>query len=113
MMKHTLLLTLLSPVGLGAVLTQTKNGKSTRVIAYANKTLTDTEKRYCQTEKEALSLVWAIERFHIYLFGKHFFLLTDHKPLQTIFGPRSKPSARRTVGATIAELQLYGCSRSW
>ncbi|MCG8113621.1 MAG: RNase H-like domain-containing protein, partial [Candidatus Thiodiazotropha taylori] len=78
-----------SPVGLGAVLTQ-KQGDDYRVISYASRSLTDTEKRYSQTEKEALSLVWACERFHVYLYGTNFELLTDHKPLETIFAPRSR-----------------------
>lgn len=43
-----------SPAGLGAVLIQF-NGKGPRVIAYGNKSLSDCEKRYCQTEKEALA----------------------------------------------------------
>lgn len=96
-----------SPVGLGAVITQSQGGKS-RIISYANKTLTDVEKRYCQTEKEALAIVWAVERFNIYLFGKHFFLLTDHKPLLAIFGPRSKPSAR--IERWVLRLQSYNYS---
>ena len=55
-----------SPVGLGAVLTQThKDGP--RVISYASRSLTETEKRYSQTEKEALALVWACEKFHQYV----------------------------------------------
>ena len=45
-----------SRFGLGSVLMQ--NGK---VIAYASRALTDVEKRYSQTEKEALSIVWACE----------------------------------------------------
>lgn len=96
-----------SPVGLGAVIVQSNGGKS-RIIAYANKTLTEVEKRYCQTEKEALAIVWAVERFHIYLFGKHFYLLTDHKPLQAIFGPRSRPSAR--IERWVLRLQSYDYS---
>lgn len=83
-----------SPVGLGAVLVQfDKEGP--RIIAYGNKSLTDVEKRYCQTEKEALAIVWAVEHFKMYLYGKDTFeLITDHKPLETIFGPRSRPCAR-------------------
>lgn len=82
-----------SPVGLGAVLVQFDT-HGPRIIAFANKSLTDVEKRYCQTEKEALALVWAIEHFKMYLFGKKFELVTDHKPLEVIFGPKSKPCAR-------------------
>ena len=49
-----------SPVGLGAVLTQKqKNGP--RVICYASRSLTDTERRYLQTEKEVLVLIWTCE----------------------------------------------------
>ena len=68
-----------SPDGLGAVLVQQQNGEQ-RIISYA-RTLTDVEKRYSQTEKEALALVWACERFSIYLIGIDFELITDHKPL--------------------------------
>ena len=52
------------------------------------------ERRYSQTEKEALALVWACERFNIYVYGRKFELQTDHKPLECIFGRLSKPSAR-------------------
>ena len=42
------------------------------------------EKRYCQTEKEALAVVCAYERFHVYLYDIKFELYTDHKPLETM-----------------------------
>ena len=51
------------PVGLGAVLIQEQKGEQ-RVISYASRSLTDVERRYSQTKKEALALVWACERFH-------------------------------------------------
>lgn len=82
-----------SPVGLGAVLVQ-GDGKHLGVTSYASRSLSDVERRYSQTEKEALGLVWACERFHMYLYGLQFELVTDHKPLQFIFSTRSKPSAR-------------------
>lgn len=50
--------------------------------------------RYTQTEKEAYALVWPVERVHLYLYGREFELVTDHKPLEVIFEPRSKPCAR-------------------
>lgn len=52
-----------SPTALGAVLIQTNSHGESRVVCYASKSLTDTEKRYCQTEKEVLSLVWSVEKF--------------------------------------------------
>lgn len=94
-----------SPFGLGAVLIQCDR-KGPRVIAYGNKTLSDVEKRYCQTEKEALAIVWAVEHFRMYLYGlKEFDLITDHKPLEVIFGTRSKPCPR--IERWVLRLQSY------
>ncbi|XP_055633366.1 uncharacterized protein K02A2.6-like [Toxorhynchites rutilus septentrionalis] len=61
-----------SPVALGAVLLQYKGptDDDPRPIAYASKSLTTTEKRYCQTEKEALALVRAVERFPYIFWGE-------------------------------------------
>ena len=63
------------------------------------------EKRYSQTEKEALAVVWACERFHVYLCGIEFELYTDHKPLETIYSSRSRPCAR--IERWILRLQPY------
>ena len=53
------------------------------------------EQRYSQTEREALAIVWAVERFHTYLYGGHFTLYTDCKPVKLIFNnKRSQPPAR-------------------
>lgn len=82
-----------SPVGLGGVLIQFK-GDDARIISYANRSLTAPERNYAQTEKEALALVWAVERFHYFVFGRYFELVTDHKALETLFAPKSKPCAR-------------------
>ncbi|XP_058817423.1 uncharacterized protein K02A2.6-like [Topomyia yanbarensis] len=93
-----------SLVALGAVLLQFYEGEP-RVISYASKSLTDTERRYAQTEKEALALVWAVERFQIYLFGIRFELKTDHKPLKTIFSPNSSPCLR--IERWVLRLQAF------
>lgn len=93
-----------SPVAVGAVLIQFSNNVP-RVISYANKGLTETEKRYSQIEKEALALVWAVERFEMYVRGIQFDLITDHKPLQFLFGSRSKPCAR--VERWVLRLQSF------
>ena len=90
---RTLVVTDASGVGLGAVLIQFK-GNLPRIISYASKSLTDTEKKYPPIEKEALGIVWAVERFRIYLLGITFELETDHRPLETLFSTTSKPTAR-------------------
>lgn len=94
-----------SPVGLGAVLIQFNQQGGGRIITYANKSLSSVERRYAQTEKEALALVWAVERFHYYLYGRKFELITDHKPLEVIFGPTSRPCLR--IERWVLRLQSY------
>ena len=81
--KQTFVTVDASPVGITGILSQKpRNGDvdSQQIIAYASRALTDTEKRYSQTEKEALAIVWAVEHFHLFLYGSEFTLITDHKP---------------------------------
>ena len=67
------------PVGLGAVLTQQQGGVW-RIISYASRSLTDMEGCSIQTEKEALALVWACERFSMYVSGQSFKLERNSGP---------------------------------
>ena len=69
-----------SSFGMGAVLMQL-DGQAWKPVAYASRTLTDTEKRYAQIEKEALATTWACEKFSNYVLGLPFLIETDHKPL--------------------------------
>lgn len=94
-----------SPVAVGCVLTQKDREGRWRVISYASKSLTECEKRYSQTEKEALALVYACERFYIWLYGIEFELVTDHKALEYIFAPKTKPNAR--VERWVLHLQQF------
>ncbi|XP_062542458.1 uncharacterized protein K02A2.6-like [Armigeres subalbatus] len=90
----TTLVTDASDCGLGAVLLQTVNNIP-RVISFASKTLSPSEKKYPTLDKEALGIVWATERFQMYLRGLHFTILTDHKPLVNIFSETSTPNQRQ------------------
>ena len=105
--KETFILVDASPVGLSAILAQKDPQQNAHnIIAYASRALSPVEKRYSQTEKEALAIVWGIEHFHLYVFGAPFTLLTDHKPLQLIYNnPQSRPPAR--IEKWFLRLQQY------
>jgi hypothetical protein len=67
--------------GIGAVLQQEQEGEE-RVIAYASRLYSDSEKRYCVTRKELLAVVYFLRYFRQYLLGAEFLVRTDHAALQ-------------------------------
>jgi len=76
-----------SSYGLGAVLMQ-KSDSQWKPVAYASRSMTETEKRYAQIEKEALATTWACEKFSTYILGMRFLIETDHKPLVPLLGTK-------------------------
>ena len=94
-----------SEVGLGACLLQDFDGQKFPV-AYASKKLTKSELNYSVVEKECFALVWAIRKFHVYLYGKDFILETDHQPL--VYLRQSKMENGRLVRWALA-LQPHQC----
>ena len=73
--------------GVGAVLSHKFADGSEKPIGFVSRTLTDTEKKYSQVEKEGLACIFGLSRFHTYLFGHKFTLVTDNKALVSLFDP--------------------------
>lgn len=80
MSEPFILMTDASDYGIGAVLMQEQEGIK-MPVSYASRKLKSSEVAYSTIEKECLAIVWAIQKFHRYLYGQEFTLQTDHKPL--------------------------------
>jgi len=74
-----------SDVALGAVLSQINDRKADLPIAFASRTLNDSERKLSTIEKELLAILFALKTFRPYLYGRRFTLFTDHRPLQWLF----------------------------
>ena len=76
-----------SSFGLGAVLLE-QSKDSWKPVAYASRSMSPTERRYAQIEKEALAVTWACEKFADYILGRRFQIKSDHKPLIPILSTK-------------------------
>lgn len=59
-------------------------------IMYASKKLLPREQNYSVGEREALAIVWAVNKFYLYLYGQHFILKSGHRPLEYLQTSHSK-----------------------
>ena len=75
-----------SSYGAGAVLCHRIDGVD-RPVAFASVTLTDAQKNYSQLDKEAFGIIFGLKRFHQFLAGRKFTIITDHKPLLHLLDP--------------------------
>ena len=90
-----------SKKGLGAVLLQ-----QSKPVMYVSRSLTETEQRYSNIERELLPIVFALERLNQYTFGRTITVQSDHQPLQSIW-KKSIVSARPRLQRLLLRLAHY------
>ena len=89
-MAETLVSADASSNGLGAVLQKFET--EWRPVVFASRSMSETETRYAQIEKEALAITWACDKFSIYILGRQFTVETDHKPLVQLLSSKQLDS---------------------
>ena len=89
-----------SDFAVGAVLSQVQ-GEDEVVIAYASKSLSQSQRKYCTTYRELLAVVIFVQQFRHFLLGKHFIIRTDHNSLRWL---RNFRNVEGMVGRWIAAL---------
>jgi len=75
--------------GIGAILLQEEEGLK-HPMAFASRKLLQRESQYSTIEKKCVPIVWAIQKFQNFLYGKSFLLETDHQPLEYLASPNIK-----------------------
>ena len=85
--KNIILLYDASTYGVGAVLAHEMDDSSEKPIVFASRSLSKPKRAYCRQDKEALAVIFAVKKFHQFLYDRHFIIYTDHKPLIGLLSP--------------------------
>ena len=100
--KQFVLITDASGIGAGAILAQRDEQGREWPVAYASKTWSEVESRRAPFHLEAAALIFGVRTFRNYLLGRHFWILSDHRPLSTLH-----KSSSPILDRIYAELEEY------
>jgi hypothetical protein len=93
-----------SATGLGAILSQKDDEDRERVVRYASRRTSDSERNYSATNLECLGVVWAVKHFRKYITGTHFQIITDHSAIKSLM---KTINPQGQTARWIIELQNY------
>jgi hypothetical protein len=93
-----------SATGLGAILSQKDDEGRERVVRYASRRTSDSERNYSATNLECLGVVWAVKHFRKYVTGTHFQIITDHSAIKSLM---KTINPQGQTARWIIELQNY------
>ncbi|XP_046397971.1 uncharacterized protein K02A2.6-like [Ischnura elegans] len=79
-----------SPHGVGAVLSHVMPDGDEKPVAFASRVLKPVEKNYSHVDKESLAVIFGVQKFYMYLWGRNFTIITDSKPVVGIFNSERK-----------------------
>ncbi|KRY90554.1 Transposon Tf2-9 polyprotein [Trichinella pseudospiralis] len=100
-----------SPHGIGSVLCHKLSSTQEIPIAFYSRTLSATERIYAQIDKEALAVISGVKKFHEYLYGRQFTIITDHKPLLGLFVPKKETKNLPSVTKNVTLVDSSECIR--
>ncbi|KAJ1163392.1 hypothetical protein NDU88_003850 [Pleurodeles waltl] len=93
--------------GLGAILLQKSDGDALKSVMYNSRTLRVAEINYSTIEREALSVVWAVNKFRNFVWGREFHVYTDHEPLVELFMKKGLDLISSRISKWVVKLQDY------
>jgi len=95
-----------SPYRVGVVLSHIIEDNSERPMAFVSFTLSKAKTNYAHLEKESLAIIFGVQKFHNYLYGRKFIIHSDHKPLMYIFNAIPAMASPRVIHWSLAHLPL-------
>ena len=95
-----------SDAGIGAVLLQKCDGVE-KPITYISRVLSEAEKKYSVGEKEALCVIWAVQKLHKFVWGREFIIRSDHQALTTLLSSKGSDRQSLRIGRWSSKLLTY------